>query len=256
MHDLATLPVLTPADVEGKVVALARRHQSANGAGMRMVQALGGSAETLFDRLPDGIRGGLTAATAAALQTAFDLASASRSVVGDKSDWLNGAISAALGAAGGAGGLPTALAELPVTTTVLLRAIQGIAREHGFDPAEAEVRADCLRVFASAGPLARDDAGELGFYTARVTITGQSVQSLIAAIAPRLSAAFGQKLAAQAAPVIGAATGAALNWVFTGYYQEMARVHFGIAALSRDTGISRAQLYGRLKDLIEAPPPA
>jgi hypothetical protein len=89
-----------------------------------------------------------------------------------------------------------------------------------------------------------------------VTITGQSVQSLIAAIAPRLSAAFGQKLAAQAAPVIGAATGAALNWVFTGYYQEMARVHFGIAALSRDTGISRAQLYGRLKDLIEAPPPA
>ena len=36
-----------------------------------------------------------------------------------------------MGAAGGAGGLPTALAELPVTTTLLLRVIQGVAVEHG-----------------------------------------------------------------------------------------------------------------------------
>ena len=67
------------------------------------------------------------------------------------------ALATALGAAGGAGGLPGALAELPVTTTVLLRAIQDEARRQGFDPAAQNVQFDCVRVFAAAGPLARDD---------------------------------------------------------------------------------------------------
>ena len=62
-----------------------------------------------------------------------------------------------MGAAGGFGGLPSALAEVPVTATVLMRAIQGIAEEHGFDPASEEVRMACLEVFAAAGPLAAED---------------------------------------------------------------------------------------------------
>ena len=60
-----------------------------------------------------------------------------------------------MGAAGGFGGLPTALAELPVTTAVLLRAIQGAAAAEGFDPASESVRFDCVEVFSAAGPLAQ-----------------------------------------------------------------------------------------------------
>ena len=241
----------TPVEIEARLAALALRHRSANGLGMKLISLVGGSAENLLERLPDRIKDGLEAATAAALERAFNAAAASRGVLADRGDWLNPAITAALGAAGGSGGLPTALAELPVTTTVLLRSIQGIAAEHGFDPADEATRADCIRVFASAGPMSNDDAADLGFLAARVTITGQGLSSLIARVAPRLSVVLGQKLAAQAAPVIGAVTGAAINYVFTSYYQDMARVHFGLRRLAEETGEDRDALAGRLKAIVK-----
>ena len=45
-----------------------------------------------------------------------------------------------------------------------------------------------------------------------------------------------EKLLAQAVPVAGAVAGAGLNWVFMGYYQEIAHVHFTIRAVERRTG--------------------
>ena len=114
----------------------------------------------------------------------------------------------------------------------MLRAIQGIADEHGFDPARPEIRAACLRVFAAAGPLDDDDGTDLSFVTMRLTVTGSAIQGLIAKVAPRLAVPLGQKLAAQAVPVIGAVAGAATNYVYTGYYQEMARVQFGLMRLA------------------------
>ncbi len=240
------------AEVEAGLAALVRRHRAANGLGMRVISLVGGSAENLLERLPDSVKNGLESVTRSALEVAFEAAQASRGVVSDRGDWLNTAVTAALGAAGGAGGLPTALAELPVTTTVLLRAIMGIAAEHGFDPGDEATKADCIRVFAAAGPLAEDDGSDLGFLAARVTITGQGVQSLISRVAPRLAGAFGQKLAAQSAPVIGAVAGAAVNYVFTSYYQEMARVHFGLRRLAEESGQDRGVLAARLRGMLTA----
>ena len=240
---------LDPAAV-AELARLATRHRAANGLGMHLLGLVGGSAEGLLHRLPHAVRDRLEGATRAALDQAFTAAALSRRSIPRREDWMTTALATAMGAAGGAGGLPTALAELPVTTTVLLRAIQGIAEEHGFDPAEPEVRLDCLRVFAAAGPLEEDDDADLGFLAARLTITGHSVQTLIARVAPRLSVVLGQKLAAQAAPVIGAVAGAAVNWVFTGYYQEMARVQFGLARLARDTGLPRAALEEELRTIL------
>ena len=240
---------LTPA-VSAALHDLAKRHRAANGVGMQLLSLVGGSAENLLEPLPDNVKNRVEDTTRLALEHALTAAAASRKVVPDRGDWLNTAVTTAMGAAGGAGGLPTALAELPVTTTVLLRAIQGIAAEHGFDPVEDAVRMDCIKVFAAAGPLEDDDGADLGFLAARTTITGQSVQALIARVAPRLSTAFGQKLAAQTAPVIGAVAGAAVNYVFTSYYQEMARVHFGLSRLATETGHDRAHLTLELKRLL------
>lgn len=250
MNDLVVTRAMTEADVTGRLEALAKRHKAANGLGMKLISLVGGTAENLLERLPDGVKDRLESVTRAALEGAFDAAQVSRGVVSDKSDWLNTAVTAALGAAGGAGGLPTALAELPVTTTVLLRAIQGIAAEHGFDPSDEATKADCIGVFASAGPMTNDDAADLGFLAARVTITGQGLKTLISKVAPRLSVSFGQKLAAQAVPLVGAVAGAGVNYVFTSYYQEMARVHFGLRKLAADTGEAREVLAGRLRGLL------
>jgi hypothetical protein len=243
-----------PPDVEARLSELARRHRGASGLGMKLVTLVSGTAGNLLERLPDGVKDRLEAATAAALERALDAAAVSRGVVADRGDWLNSVVTAALGAAGGAGGLPTALAELPVTTTILLRSIQGIAAEHGYDPSDEATRADCIRVFASAGPLVDDDGADIGFLAARVTISGRALETMIAKVAPRLSAVFGQKLAAQAAPVAGAVTGAWINYVFTSYYQEMARVHFGLRKLADDTGEDREALAGRLRAKLLAKP--
>lgn len=240
------LPVTDPK-VLAELDALVARHNGASGLGMQVLAYVGGSAESLVAKLPAPVRNGLEGATARALETAFDAAGRSRGVVADQRDWLNRAMTTAMGAAGGLGGLPGALAELPFTVTMLLRAIQGIAAEHGFDPESEDVRMDCLRVFSSAGPLDRDDGTDTGFLTARITITGSSVNSLIARVAPRLSAVLGQKLAAQAAPVLGAVAGAAVNYTFTTFYQEIARVEFGLKRLARDSGQDEGLLREELR---------
>ena len=113
---------------------------------------------------------------------------------------------------------------------------------------EAELaRREALQVFASAGPLSEDEGADLGLLTARMTITGHTVQALIARVAPRLSASMAQKLAAQAVPVLGAVAGATINYHFTRYYQEIARVHFGLLRLSQETGIPREALIEALE---------
>lgn len=252
--DQTTDLILSP-DVEARVAALATRYRRAGGVGMQVLAVIGGQAENLLERLPDRVKDGLETATERALRAALDAASKSRGgPLPETKSWLNTAITTALGAAGGMGGLPTALAELPVTTTVLLRAIQGVADTHGFDPDADDVRADCIRVFAAAGPLADDDGADLGFLAARVTLTGPAVQKLLTAVSPRLAAALGQKLAAQTVPVLGAAAGAATNFAFTSYYQEIAHVHFGLRRLAIESGIAEDHLVQELRARLKGIP--
>lgn len=246
---------LVPMDqTQARLQSLAARHRNARGVGMQLVGLLGTQAENLLERLPKPVRTGLEAATARALESAMDIASASRTErLPDTSDWLTRAITLGTGAVGGLGGLPSALAELPVTTTILLRAIQGIAREHGIDPQSPEGRAACLQVFAAAGPMEDDDGTDLSFLTLRLTLSGGAVSKAIAAVAPRLSAVLGQKLATQSVPLLGAAAGAATNYVFTSYYQDMARVQFGLMQLSRETGRPMEVLVEDLRRLLQMP---
>lgn len=248
----------TPADeispqARAALERLARRFRAADGLGMQVLSLIGGRAEDLLGKLPDGVRGGLDRTTRSALDQAFDAAAFSRQRLADRPDWLNTAVTSAMGAAGGSGGLPTALAELPVTVTVLLRAIQGIAAEHGFDAADERVRAQCLQVFSASGPLERDDGTDMAFLSARITLTGAAMRGMIARVAPRLATVLGQKLAAQAVPILGAVAGAATNYAFTSYYQEMARVYFGLRALARDEDVEVDTLLREFRLIVEPP---
>ncbi|MFD2441612.1 EcsC family protein [Paracoccus kondratievae] len=201
----------------------------------------------MLEHLPDSLRGRVDRITFAALNRAFDAATRSRGLMRDRGDMFNRLLSTTSGAVGGLAGIGGAMLELPVTVTLLLRAIMDIAAEHGFDPTSDEARREALHVFASAGPLSEDDGTDLGLLAARMTITGQTVQALIARVAPRLSVSLAQKLAAQAVPLMGALAGASVNYSFTRYYQELARVHFGLLRLSQETGIPREALAEALE---------
>ncbi|WP_425045970.1 EcsC family protein [Primorskyibacter sp. S87] len=244
MSDALTL---SAEEVEAELDKLAIRYRAAGGVGIHMLNLLGGTAEGLIEKLPLQVRSGLADATERALETAMRTAQGSRRVVKDQPAWVNTAVTTAMGAAGGFGGLPTSLAELPVTTTVLLRAIQGVAAREGFDPTSQNVQFDCIRVFSAAGPLESDDGADLGFLSLRLTLTGGAAQRLIAAVSPRLAAALGQKLAAQAVPVLGAMAGAGTNYVYTRYYQEIAHVHFGLRRLAIDADLPQTELSMRLQ---------
>jgi uncharacterized protein (DUF697 family) len=74
------------------------------------------------------------------------------------------------------------------------------------------------------------------------------VQAVIHKVAPRLAVVMGQKLAAQTVPVLGAVAGAATNYAYTNYYQEMAHVHFSLRKLALDADIDSEQLNIRLAD--------
>ena len=246
-----TLPeTVETDDLNEELMALVRRYQGAAGPGLRLLNALGSQAENLIDRIPGPVRGQLEAATRRGLEATFGAAAASRGRVPDGGDWFNTALTTAMGAAGGFGGLPSALAEVPVTTTVLMRAIQGIAEDHGFDPASEEVRLACLDVFAAAGPLVDEGDSDMGFLTMRVALSGPGMRVMVARVTPIFAQVLGRKIAAQAVPVLGAVAGAATNYIYTSYYQDIARVRFGLLALARDRGIDHDDLVRSFREMV------
>ncbi|MGX0901700.1 uncharacterized protein (DUF697 family) [Roseovarius sp. MBR-79] len=247
------------AAFDARLDALVARNARASGGVMEVLNLIGTQAEGLLDRLPPEARTRIGTVTERALHHAAEAAHGTRAAVPNLPGWRARLLTTAMGAAGGMGGLPTALAELPVTVTVLMRAIQDVAADHGFDPAEPGVRFDSIAVFGSAGPLASDDGANLGLIGTRVTLTGAALRALIARVAPRLATVLGQKLAAQTVPVLGAAAGAATNYAYTRYYQDMAHVHFGLRRLAIDADREMDEMVAAFRERatqIDRHPPA
>jgi hypothetical protein len=170
------------------------------------------------------------------------------------------------GAAGGAlGGLSVA-AELPLSTTLILRSVADIARSQGEDLGQLESRLACLEVLAldpgirakgkDADKKAKEtDDTELGYFAVRIAMGKQigdaakyvaqygladkaapPLVQLLAMVGKRFGVVVSEKLAAQAIPVIGAVGGALINTYFIGHFQDIARAHFTIRRLEREHG--------------------
>ena len=229
------------AEAEAEVAALAARQRRASGVLMQAITFVGGQVEDGLKLLPRAARAQIEGAARRALGHSYGAAARSRTgmaarVSGDRAHRVMATISGALG---GLGGLPTALAELPVATTVIFRAVQDVAVQYGEDPSAEETRLECLRVFGAGGPGTGDDGIDTSFIGARISLTGPALHGLLAKVAPKFAAVLSQKLAAQAVPVLGAAAGAGTNYAFVDYYVEMAHVHFGLRRAARRYGEER-----------------
>jgi hypothetical protein len=184
------------------------------------------------------------------------------------SDRLHQAMVGTTGAVGGFFGLPGLAVELPLSTTLMLRSIAEIARGEGEDLGSAETRLECLTVFALGGPSRRDNAADSAYFAVRAALAkavaeaaehlaarglGASgapiVARLVAQVAGRFEAAVAEKIAVQSLPVIGGASGAAINLAFIRHFQAMARGHFTVRRLERRYGkeaVRRAYGEGRV----------
>ena len=235
---MTQLPALPGPDLDMEITALAYAYGRANGPFVKLVNRLGGGVESQMQRLPASVRAELERAVAQALNKAHGLAA-----VGRRAPDLGprGATYAAMasGAIGGAAGLAGSLVELPVTITVMLHAIRSEAAAAGYDPDDPQVRLACIEVFSAGSPLRGDDGVNTAFLSARLAMTGGTLQKVLAVVVPRLAVVFGQKLAAQAVPVLGALTGAALNAAFLNYYREIARIRFRLLRLSEVHGAEK-----------------
>jgi EcsC protein family len=163
------------------------------------------------------------------------------------------------GVSGGIGGFLGIAAlpiELPVTATLMLRAIADIARHHGEDLSTLEARLACVEVFALGTPQADRQMG-LSYYASRTLISRLAanatsilldrgtanvsapvVSSLVGEIATRFGVVVTERSAASALPVLGAVGGATVNMIFMNHFQRVASGHFAIRKLERLHGQS------------------
>jgi len=212
----------------------------------RLAATVGAPIEMIAARLPAPLRGAVDGTVRFALNTAARAALSSVDVPQPlRSEAFHRGLATVTGLVGGALGLPGTLAELPVTTTVLLRQIASIAAEEGEDLATPQAAAECLKVFALGGRSPADDAVESGYFAVRIALTealrgavGRSmVPAFIGQVAARFGVPVGLKLSAQMAPLIGGAAGAAINLAFLEHFRGIARGHFTVRRLERSHGV-------------------
>ncbi|WP_449466679.1 EcsC family protein [Stenotrophomonas humi] len=246
----------------------------------KMANLIGSPLEFVVRKLPSAVSSRIQSVTEAALYKAAQTAlwsMDSKQPGKSASPRLHKLAAAASGALGGAGGLPALAIELPLSTTIIMRAVADIARSEGFDLNDFATRQACLEVFALGGNSGEDDASETGYYLARGFTTevmrhlsaelaggvatggpgvllglgpkeaGHWLAKIVEKVAMRFGVVVSEKFAAQAVPVIGAVAGATLNTIFIGYYQDMARGHFIVKRLERKYGFEPVRLaYGSL----------
>lgn len=231
-----TLPIDPKAPLQAELDRLAASQLQSRGLLMRGVEAVGrlteGAATTALGLSPIALEKVLESA----FTQLYDLSGRTEriSVVRDAPLIANRAAAVISGATGGWFGLAGIVPDLIASTTVIFNAIQKVARQHGFDTTDPQVRLECLSVFQYGEPGETGDAAAKSFLANRVLTNGQAVSALISRFASGFASKLTSKLGAQAVPVLGAATGAAINYAFINYYERVAQVHFRLLRLAKD----------------------
>jgi len=266
-RDLSTLSFSDP-DREALTAAVQRLESP--GLVARLAALAGKPVGLIQSALPATASTAVAKLAKRALERALDVALFSlqnRSIIGGRK--LHSGLACASGAIGGAFGLAALAVELPVSTTIMLRAIAAIAQEEGEDLADPRTGLACLEVFALGGPRDEDSA-EADYFVVRAMLArgladfaidkgaiGESAPVLVrflTQIASRFGVVVSEKIAAQAVAVVGAVGGAAVNLAFIEHFQDVARGHFTVRRLERVYGVDAVRSeYDRIKSDLTRP---
>jgi hypothetical protein len=247
--------ILTKADQQQ--LLLAKKLLENPGLAARFSNSLGAPIEKGIELLPQSLnkqiaelsRSALIKASEAAIFTMKDAPGVLASNHWHK---LGVAVS---GGVGGFFGLAAIAVELPLSTSIMMRSIADVARSEGESISDVDTKMACLEVFALGGSSEDDDGTESGYFAVRTALAksvadatsyvakhGLSSGSAplllrtITRVAERFGVQVTQKAAAQAIPVIGAASGSIINTLFMDHFQAMARGHFIVRKLERQYG--------------------
>jgi hypothetical protein len=229
----------------------------------RLADYAGAPVNRAVQMLPRRASRGLSKAVEAAMGKCLKTAIASLEAdpQSPPATWMSTAIVGLTGGVSGFFGMTALAIELPLTTTIMLRAIADIARHNGEDLAKLEARLACLQVFA-LGARRSEVRTDLGYFAARALLTrltgnaaayvvergaaelsGAMLGSLVAEIVSRFGIVVSDRIAASALPVVGAVGGAAVNVVFMNHFQQIAQGHFTVRRLEREYGPETVRLH-------------
>ena len=259
---------LSPADEQALSEAVRRLEHTSLAA--RLTHMLGSKIEAAGAFFPEAARKAAAVATDIALKAAMRAAIKSlKNKRGPARVNLHKALATASGAAGGAIGFAALPIELPVSATLILRAIADIARAEGESLNDPQVILACMEVFALGGRRPDDDYLDSSYFAVRAVLaksvseaaayltqfgptkeTAPILVKFLSEIASRFGIAVSQKAAAQAIPVVGALGGAGINYAFIDHYQGLAMGHFTVRRLERQYGAALVQQeYARLEKI-------
>ncbi len=220
----------------------------------RIASLLGKPIETGFKLLPRNWNEKVAEITQAALLKGLEFAirTMGKRETQVSRNWFHKVLVTSSGVAGGVGGLASLPIELPISTMIILRSIADIARSEGHDVSRLEVKLACLEVLALGGKNAKDDSTGEGYWVVRGALAravseatayiaekglaeegAPPLARFIAAIASRFSTVVTEEVAAKAVPIVGAAAGGTINYLFMDHFQEMARGHFIVKRLEK-----------------------
>jgi hypothetical protein len=247
---------LSPADQEALTDAVSTlEHPSLV---TRLSNFVGRPLELIGKALPRAVAKVIARASRAALRSALRLALTTLpKAPANRGRLIHKALAATSGAVGGLVGIVSLPVELPIATTLILRAIAEVAQSEGEDLTHPDVALACVQVFALGGGSGRhpDNPAESSYFAVRAALAqsmseathfiaehgfvGQGAPVLIrlaAEISSRFGVVVSQKIAAQAVPVVGALGGAVVNTAFMHHYQSIAHAHFTVRRLERAYG--------------------
>ena len=255
---------LTPNDLETLRLAVERLERPTLAA--RVADYAGQPVNAATKHLPKAIGHRLRSAVRTAIYQCLEVAIASLEPgeTGPPLNWTPKLLTGLTGGIGGVFGLVGLPFELPLTTTLMLRAIADIARAEGEDLASLETRLACLEVFALGGRSPSEQM-DVDYYAVRAVLTKLTgevstyvmergamnasspiIARLVGEIAGRFGLVLSERVAAGAVPIIGAVGGASVNMIFMDHFQRVASGHFAVRRLERAYGV------GAVRDLYEA----
>ena len=240
--------------VDSEELQIAKTLLENPGIAAKLTNFIGRPIEKGFELLPDDWRekiGEITTKTLLKLTEGTLLTMKDNSKKTTSNTWHKlGVVTS--GGVGGFFGIPALVIELPISTSIMLRSITDIARSQGEKINTIESKLACLEVFALGGDSKKDDGTDTGYFVVRsalaksVAETAEFIASqglieegspvilrLVVKIAQRFGVQIGEKSAAQAMPIIGAAGGALINSLFIDHFQDMAKGHFIVRKLER-----------------------
>ena len=225
--------------LENEVSAVARKYRQTNHYFIRQLNKICRNTRPIIKLIPTRARSALENSLSKALIQAYRAAARSqiRQIHPRLDSATNLALVAATGAAGGIGGLATTVPELPVTIGLFFRSMQRVATLYDRDIKSETTRQICLSMFASGKILESHMVSENDFIGIRLLLQDQLIQTFATDIAPRLLSTLSPRLFAP--PVIGAATGSALNMIYIKYYENLAHSYFQLARLAEIFGAER-----------------